>query len=355
MIKVSIIVPVYNAEFYLRPCIDSILNQTYKNIEIILVDNGSTDSSRLICEEYSKKHDNIKFDFQEKKGPSATRNKGIDLATGEYIQFVDSDDYIEKDMTEKLVSSMAGKADLAICGFNTLTIGDKNTKLQKMIPQFSGVISIEEFNKKFGELFNANLINSPCNKLYNKNLIKKNRILFKEDVNIGEDLLFNLQYFKQCTNISLLNESLYNYLRINNITTLTSSYKEDFFINQKMLFESVREYLCENNTYDSNKDFIENRYTFSIIGCFENLFHKNSNLNYRLIKKEIIEIILDEDVINSIEYFLKGDAQRRLIGYCIKNKSANLIYLIFTLKKFIRNRLTPIFNLLKKINRKFMK
>lgn len=334
--KVSIIVPVLNSEKHLRTCIDSLLNQSYQNIEIILIDNGSTDSSVSICKEYSIKYENIKFDYQERKGPSAARNKGIDLSTGDYLQFVDSDDYIENDMVEKLVNALIkGKSSLAICGLKKLVITHKSINTIYQNPPFFGDFKINEFNKNFGQLFKEVLINSPCNKIYQKKLIDDYQIRFKENVNMGEDLLFNLEYLKFCTRISIINECLYNYTNYKNSNSLTKSFKENLFENQKMLFEKIREYLNECASYENNKDIIENIYTNNILGCFCNLFHRQSTLDSSSIKKEINKIVSDETVTNNIVYFLKGNLPKRLIGYFIKRKNINLIYYSFLIIKNI--------------------
>lgn len=113
---ISVIIPVYNVEKYLNQCIESIINQTYKNLEIILIDDGSTDNSGEICENYSKKDPRIKVIHQKNSGVSSARNKGIDIATGKYINFIDSDDYIEEDMIEYLYGLLQQEnADISMC------------------------------------------------------------------------------------------------------------------------------------------------------------------------------------------------------------------------------------------------
>ena len=117
--KISIIVPVYNAEKWLEDCIKSVLNQTYKNVELVLVNDGSDDSSDKICKKYSLKYSNIKYILQENAGASVARNKGLKNATGSYIQFLDSDDYLNNDCCEKMIDKMKSEnCDLVLCGMN---------------------------------------------------------------------------------------------------------------------------------------------------------------------------------------------------------------------------------------------
>ena len=168
---------------------------------------------------------------------------------------------------------------------------------------------------------------------------------------MGEDLLFNLDYLEVCQNIRVTNESLYNYIIFNNTNSLTGSYINDFFENQQMLFQRVREYLIEKNNYkEKNKDYIEVTYTNSIIGCFINLFHKNSNLSSNDIKRQIHKIIFSREVRANINYFKSGSIQKRLIGYLIKIKSINGIYYFMKTKKILRYKMRSFFSILKTIN-----
>ena len=116
--KVSIVIPIYKAEKYLRTCIDSVLGQTYKDLEVILVDDASPDRCGEICEEYAKKDSRVRVIHKENEGVSKARNAGLAIATGDFVQFVDSDDYLAEDMTQKLVEQMEQqKVDLVLCGF----------------------------------------------------------------------------------------------------------------------------------------------------------------------------------------------------------------------------------------------
>ncbi|MCU5288783.1 glycosyltransferase family A protein, partial [Bacillus paranthracis] len=190
---VSIIVPVYNAEKYVHKCIDSLLQQTYKNIEIILINDGSTDNSGKICDEYANESSKIRVIHQKNSGPSATRNVGIDVANGAYIQFVDSDDYVEPNMTEEMLKAMNNKFQLVICGYKSLSLFNKDINIKEHKCHISGGYDYSSFMMEFGYLFRDVYINPLWNKLYNTALIKENHLRFKDNVYMGEDLLFNLE------------------------------------------------------------------------------------------------------------------------------------------------------------------
>ena len=166
MMKVSVIIPVYNASLYLRKCLDSVINQTYSNLEIILVDDGSLDNSYRIMEEYKSKDKRFKIYHKENSGVAKTRNFGLSKATGDYISFVDSDDYVELDYIEYLVS-IIGNNDLAICGHKKF-VNDKETFLFK-----EEILNLnqEEAYKYLLDLDN-NFTLSVWAKLYKKELLK---------------------------------------------------------------------------------------------------------------------------------------------------------------------------------------
>lgn len=202
---ISIIVPVYKAERYLRKCVESLLAQTFTDLEIILVDDGSPDTCPLICDEYAQKDKRIRVIHQNNLGQSMARNNALSIAVGEYIGFVDSDDWVEKEYCQTLYDLIQGK-DLAICSYNTVYEGKP---LSKRKHELQSTISLNK-NKLWYEVF-GNLNNAAWNKLYRRELLKG--INFDTEMYHGEDLLFNLNYISKCEIASITNAHLYNYLK----------------------------------------------------------------------------------------------------------------------------------------------
>lgn len=339
---ISFIVPVYNAEKYLEQCIDSILNQSYDRIELILINDGSTDRSGEICDAYGQKDDRVKVIHQDNAGPSVARNRGIEAATGEYIQFVDSDDHIASHMTETLMKTMSDEVQLVICGYELITkeedrvISSKNFSFYK-----PGNYAKEDFLEHFGEIYQDYYIHYNWNKLYIAELIQKNGIRFNQDVIRGEDLLFNLQYLDHCKKIAIISDFLYYYTNSND-GSITSTFRTNLFENQQLLLESTREFLRRNGAYTGpNKDSIEKFYTVRIGACFSNLFHPNSTLSRKETKKHIREIMWDKQVNQSVDYFNKGDLEKKWLGKWIKKKAVNQLYLYYYLKSQMKKRLGP--------------
>ena len=204
---ISIIVPVYGIEKYLAECVDSILSQTYENLEVILVDDESPDNCPKICDEWAKKDSRIKVIHKENGGVSSARNIGLDNATGEYIAFVDSDDFLDLDYYEKMFEDVDfSNVDLVVS--NTRKVRDDNMKegafFNKETININNQKELCEFAKQ-GFLFQL------WNKIYKKNLIKQK---FDESVVIGEDKIFNLNYLEQIENkvICVKNNLFYNYV-----------------------------------------------------------------------------------------------------------------------------------------------
>lgn len=196
--KISVIVPVYNTEKYLHRCIDSILAQTFTDFELLLVDDGSTDRSGAICDEYAQKDNRVRVFHKENGGVSSARNMGLDNARGEYVMFLDSDDYMFPEMCYILVDTIKKeKSDMVICG--TCETGGGFWR-----PQEYKTYSFQELKNNFVFLLHTELLSPSWNKIFRRCQIKH---YFREDISFGEDLIFNLDYLKNCNRVSFIKTS----------------------------------------------------------------------------------------------------------------------------------------------------
>ena len=206
---VSVIVPIYNVEKYLDKCVESIVNQTYKNLEIILVDDGSPDSCPQICDKWAEKDNRIKVIHKENGGVSSARNAGLDIAKGDFICFIDSDDTALPNMIEMLIKSFEKyNCDLSVCNIQMV---DENGNVVEFSDYESGVF----YDKLVASYLQMNFARGPWNKLYLKNIIKENNILFDENLTFGEDDIFNYNYIKKCSCVCVIENALYSYLVTN--------------------------------------------------------------------------------------------------------------------------------------------
>lgn len=341
---VSIILPVYNAEDSLHDCINSILSQTYSALEIIIINDGSTDQSGEICETYAKIDPRIKIIHQKNSGPSHARNRGIYIACGAYIQFVDADDSIKPQMTKTLVQAMTDHIQLVICGYESVK-GPAITK--KYIPSIQGIYKQVDFIKHFGELYKETLIPSPCNKLYDAQLLQQEQLSFNEKVSYGEDLLFNLYYIEKSHQIHVIRDLLYNYSAIGD-TSLSRKFKENLAAQQQQLYNQVKLFLIQHNNYEGrNLHYMKVIYANQKMQALNNLFHKNSPYTFKQKKRFIQTITADQQLMNNIDFFQEG-IQTRFIGKMIQYKFYNGIYAFFACKRLLKVYLQPVKHLLKR-------
>lgn len=320
--KVSIVVPVYNSEKYLEKCLDSIINQTYDDIEVILIDDGSSDRSLQICNSYAKNDERIIVNHQKNSGVSTARNNGIKLANGKYICFVDSDDIVHKDYIKKLVDN-TNKNTLAICQIE---------KFNENINFSSEKDSIINLSKKdFIDLCRMFLLNTPCCKLYNLDIIRKNNISFDKRVSLGEDLLFNLDYLDYIEKIVIIEQKLY-YYRVGNTGTLTSIYNPKIHETHFLLFDKYTEFFGKISM--NNDDLIiYDSYRFNfILSIIDNEF-SNKELsfwqNYHKVKK-LLKKDKMQSAINKIRY-----PKTKIKFFLIKHKLLFVYILCKKIRKII--------------------
>ena len=208
--KISIIIPIFNAEKYLERCISSVLNQTYKNFEAILVDDGSTDNSSLICDNYALKDKRIKIIHKKNGGVSSARNVGVENSEGKYIVFMDSDDFIDTDCLETFIKYR--RYDFIMCGFKEYI----EYSVKREINHKLYIAKNNEETKRIAlKKEYIDFISFPWMKMLKTSIIKNNNIVFDEKMDYGEDTCFILQYLAKCNNAIIIEKPLYNYAIVN--------------------------------------------------------------------------------------------------------------------------------------------
>lgn len=255
MVKVSVIVPIFNVEKYLKQCVDSLLNQTLKDIEVILVDDGSPDSCPQICDEYEKQDSRIKVIHKKNGGLSDARNAGLELVQGEYVAFIDSDDYVDLQMFEKLfVVCKHRKLDVCFCDYNF----DYNGVVKPACKQTDNLIIESESGVKnflldmVGPLpeypSDVKYLVSVWHGIYRTDIIRDFNILYEsERLYPSEDLLFHIDYLSRCKSVGYLKDSMY-YWRYNPIS-LSRTYSPQKFDKYVALLLRVKEKLSEHFSY----------------------------------------------------------------------------------------------------------
>ncbi len=256
---VSIIVPIYNVEKYIKQCLDSLTNQTYKNLEIILVDDGSKDDSGNICDEYASQDKRIKVIHKQNGGVSSARNLGIDNANGKWITFVDGDDFIDVTMVEKMVEKSC-EVDIVFTRMvKDYSDGTKaifyETCLEKTCLKpydLQYIIHDRIHYEKDGKFVTDCNHGSSCRTLLNLDIINTNNLRFELGVKELEDRLFIMKYLSLCKTASLVDEYLYHYVINVDSVTHKNKYRPDLFNERKYLLE--KELTAINSTPLSEKE-----------------------------------------------------------------------------------------------------
>lgn len=218
--KLSVIVPVYNAEPYIEKCVNSVFAQSFKNIELLLIDDGSTDNSGKICDVCAKKDKRVRVFHIENGGPAKARNLGIEEATGEIISFVDADDYICDSMAEKMLNSI-GTSDFVMCSY-FLCHKDRRQVCSHNLGNsvFAGKEQIEKIFVPGFYYGKINGLGSCCNKYYVKSFLDDNNIRFKEQLIRAEDFWFNFDCISAAKSITVIEDALYCYMQVNSNSTM---------------------------------------------------------------------------------------------------------------------------------------
>lgn len=324
MTKVSVIVPVWNVEEYLDKCLNSLVNQSLKDIEIIVVNDESPDNSQKIIDKYAKKYPKKIIALKQKNGgQGSARNNGITKATGEYIGYVDSDDYIEPDMYEKMYNKAKKEdLDMVICCINNVF---ENTIKTENLFQKSN-------NNKTNAFFNNIGV---CNKIYKKELLKN--IKFKSKV-WYEDLAFTCKVVMKTKKTGFINEGLYNYLIRPGSTMNNNNINKNLEILDA--FNDVLDYMNENKDYQIYKDEIEYLAIYHIYIATTVRIINAKNVKWK-DKKKIINKLKKYMYNNFLEfknnkYLIYLDKNKKIIYNLIEHKFYLIVKMLFVVKGIVK-------------------
>jgi len=291
--EISMIIPVYKVENSLNRCIDSVLSQSYANFELILVDDGSPDNCGKICDDYAQKDRRIKVIHKKNEGVSRARNAGLDVAIGNYITFVDSDDYIDEDYLMIMHKAITdNQSDMVICGVRYRDYNNsENFNEQIKISDFT--TDKKNYIQVFPSLLGQRKLNYIYSKLYKRNILDTNKIRFNTNMNLGEDTIFVCDVLKFTNRITVIGNCYYNYIMYPS-GTLTTQFRENIF----EIYLYITNYIMQ---------------TMLCIGCFNS---------------EIINVLDDRKIISAIWSIDSIRSQKRISTFCkvklikkiIKNK-----------------------------------
>ena len=313
---VSVIIPVYNTEKYLDKCISSVREQTYKNIEILLIDDGSKDKSGEICDRHGAEDDRIRVIHICNSGVSHARNLGIQQSSGKYLFFVDSDDYIDSGMITDQVSAMEHEgADLCISALSR----------ENLLTDFC--IDLDKpCESEMAFLLKNHLLFGPMVKIYRRDLVNKHGMFFSEDFSYGEDLLFNLGYLWYVDRICYVNRCYYHYVT-ENTQSLSRKVRWNAFENDMVLHRELKKWLLEKNLMSKiAQDILADRVVGTASDAIALVYRQDCPWN-KLEQLRYIRKILHNDLLAESLQFADTTAYAPWIIWSMQKKNSLLFWL----------------------------
>lgn len=318
---VSVILPTYNVEKYLVRCLGSIIGQSYKNIEIIIVIDGATDNSLSIAQSYAEKDSRIHVIYQENAGSGPARNNGLRNAKGDFVVFVDPDDWIATNAIENLVLAQQEKDfDLVLCGDVDVIFKD-DVEVAENIYRADElkILSKKEARQQYFDLYSKELLGAPTRKLYKMSVINNYGIEFP-DLRRSQDIVFNYRYYNFVNSVCVSTCTDYFY-RIEP-KALIMRLKEDYYKTVLFIYTEIRKLHHEWNV-ELSKDILSNKFIFMVLLCLE------ANV---IAKKNLAPIINNDEIREIVQYVSLSRIDIRLLKAAILIKSERAIALILKLR-----------------------
>ncbi len=327
---VSIIIPVFNKEEQLSMCLESVLNQTYRNIEVILIDDGSTDSSGIICDQTAEKDSRVIIRHTKNSGVGNARNLGLELAQGEFIQFADADDYLDTRMTEILYSLITETdSDLVICGYHHVYGGKISCSV---FPRNGQEMRLKDYYTLINQYRLDPVCGSPCNRLLRSRIIRENHLKYDVHATYAEDCKFNLMYIAHSSRFVSTSTCLYYYnMDVPNSLFKTTKDKIEDRWQQQCKFNSFFSEMMKENKMDQVFPFLAASIAFShfydsLNDRMKNGYHFDSVFHWicQVIKRKEIEpgkVRIDFTKVypgQVTKKMLARDYKQKFLLFCVK-------------------------------------
>lgn len=321
--KVSVIVPVFNLENYIGRCIESIINQTLSNIEIIIINDGSSDKSNEIICSYSRKDKRIIHLSQENQGVSVARNKGVRRASGDYITFVDGDDYLELTMLEEMLKlAYTSKYDIVFCNFTKY-------KSKSVYPAGKNT----SYHNYIKNMLQDKYPPSACGGLFRSDYIKKNNLVFNKGLSYGEDILFCIELlFIHKKSVGIVKSDLYVVEERKDSATrkiCPERYKDIFF-----LIDAMESLFLAYNEHDFYKTLLQNYFWSNIFIALNQVLYSDKEYKDKI---NLLRVIMNSKYPKHIEIADKISFKKRIKIYLIKNTSPFVLWILNRLIIVYRN------------------
>ncbi len=326
-VKISIIMPVYKVEQYVGKAIESIQNQTLREFEFLIVDDGTPDNSGKICDGYAEKDPRIRVIHKENGGAPSARNAAMEIAKGKYFYFMDSDDWAEPTMLQDMYElAEKHRLELVVAGYYIDTYYDDSHYITTELSQPDQVFgSQQEFREQAYRLFDTNLLYTPWNKLYSAEYVNARNLRFSNT--FWDDFPFNLSVIRDVERVGVLSEKYYHFVRAR-AESETTRYRSDMYDKR----EEEHQWMLDLYKYWEVKDYksmemIHRRYIERVVGCIENVTSPNCTLSKAEKKAEIRKILYNPNVVRALRMAQPRSAHMKWMLKPIEWKNVNLTYL----------------------------
>lgn len=346
-IKVSVIMPVYCVPKFLGKAIESIQAQTLKEFEFLIVDDGSPDNCGEICDEYAKNDSRLKVIHKENGGAPSARNVAIDIAKGEYMYFMDSDDWAEPTMLEDMYNlAKQNDADEVVAGFYIDTYYSDTEFYTETKACESKVYETQQaFREDAYKLFDNNLLYTPWNKLFRSEYILKNNLRYPQT--FWDDFPFNLSVLRDVEKVVVTSKPYYHFMRAR-AESETAKYRPEMYAKR----EEEHQWMIDLYKYwgiddAKSNEMIQRRYIERVIGCIENVTNKQCTLSFSEKMAEIKKMINDPKTVNAVKVAVPHSKMMKIMLIPIKMRSTFLTYLEGTVISRVKSTNTKLFAKLK--------
>lgn len=323
MPKISVILPVYNVEQYIAKSIHSVLNQSYIDFELIVVIDGSKDNSEVIAREFEKTDLRVKVYTKPNGGLSDARNYGLNVATGEFIYFLDSDDWIEPNLLEDNIKMLEDKnLDFIVFGFYQDNV-DSNEQLIENIPHIPENNEWINGEPIYFTPYMLNILGYAWNKIYRKGYLDKHQIKFTIGVSLVEDILFNAKVYQYADRIVFNRQAYVHYIQ-RPVTTLTKQFHEKSFEWVKIKHKAIKDFM-EAWSFDNKQEILASNLIGGLRYCVRNLFHYENQFNFNQKIRYIENMLNDEDLFNYSKFYNPKTKNDKIYYQLIKHRATYLI------------------------------
>jgi glycosyltransferase involved in cell wall biosynthesis len=344
---ISIIMPVFDVEKYLPRAIESIIKQTYRDFEFLIVDDGSLDNGGSICDAYQAKDDRIKVFHKKNDGAANARNHVMDIAKGKYLYFMDSDDWAEENMLKDMLNlAESNQVQLVVTGYYIDTYYSENHHSTDEMKCSSKVYASQrEFRKDAYRMFDRNLLYTPWNKLYSADFIREGNFRFKKT--LWDDFVFNLELLYDIERVCVSSNMYYHFIRAR-ATSESEKYSKELYEKREDEHRNLVKLYAHWGVADEKSiEFISRRYVERLIGCMVNITNKNNTLGFREKRQVIKGMALNEKVGPALKLAEPKSFMMNLMLLPVRLKCVDWLYLQSKIISVTKSTSKRVFSLLK--------